>query len=469
MKGPVNLTEQLIAQCFGWQARDLPPEAADKAKYLMLDFIGVAARGALSDSSRAIHKTIAGLSLGGTNPGAVVGTGLRFPQPYDALANGAAAHSLELDDTHQASSLHPGVGVFPAALAAANVQDTDGKSFLKAVTLGFEATIRLGKAVIPGEHYARGFHPTGTCGTFGATLVVSWILGLDPTQTRSAFGIAGSQTAASMEFLTDGAWTKRLHPGWAAHNGFLAASMAKNGFRGPHDQLGGKYGFLHAYSNGGDAGKLTEDFGKPFEITRTSVKPHACCRYNQAAIDAALKLRGEHSLDPARIKTITVRMLKVALPIVCEPETRKRNPRSVVDAQFSLPFAVAVALLNGSASLADYTEDVVGDPRMQTLMNKVEYIHDTELDRNFPEEWPAAVTVETDAGVRHETLVRHPKGDPENPLTWAELEEKFRMLTNLVYSSARQDAIITAVKTLDEWQSLRELPELLAADVSVGA
>lgn len=462
----MNLTEQLIALCFDKHDCDLPPEVADKAKYFMLDFIGVAARGSRADSSRAMNDTIASLSLSSAHPGAVIGANVSFPQPYDALANGTAAHSLELDDTHQASSLHPGVGVFPAALAATTIQDMAGKSFLKAVTLGYEVTIRLGKAVIPGEHYARGFHPTGTCGAFGATMAVARILGLDETQTRSSFGIVGSQTAGSMEFLADGAWTKRLHPGWAAHSGFLAALLAQNGFSGPHDQLGGRDGFLHAYSNGGKIERLTESFAEPWEIMRTSVKPHACCRYNQAAIDAALQLRHAQQPDPAQIKKITVRMLKVALPIVCEPAEQKRHPRSVVDAQFSLPFAVAVALRNGHASLEDYTAAVIGDPQIQALMNKVEFTHDPELDRNFPVEWPAALSIEMNSGARYETTIRHPKGDPENPLTWGEMEEKFRTLTRPVYSTARQDTIVAAVKTLDEQQSLSGLLKLLPTDLA---
>ncbi|MBC7324163.1 MAG: MmgE/PrpD family protein, partial [Moorella sp. (in: Bacteria)] len=175
----------------------------------------------------------------------------------------------EMDDVSNEASLHPGVAVFPAALSAAQVNGCSGKDFLAAVVLGYEVMVRLGKALGPAKHYAQGFHPTGTCGVFGAVAAAGKIMDLSEEQLVSAFGIAGSQAAASMEFLSDGTWTKRLHPGWAAHSGLLAVFLAKKGFKGPSSILEGKSGFLRAYSPDPDYAKVTENLGQSYAIMRT--------------------------------------------------------------------------------------------------------------------------------------------------------------------------------------------------------
>jgi 2-methylcitrate dehydratase PrpD len=229
----VDITELLVRFCHQLSGERLPRDVVEKAKSHTLDFFGVASRGSLSDSSLAIARFLQALK--GIGEAVVVGTPLLAHPTYAALANGAFAHSLELDDVERESSLHPGVAVFPAALAAAELTQADGKRFIAAVVAGYEVTIRLGKALKPSAHYGRGFHPTATCGTFGAAVAAGKLLGLNEQQLLHAFGIAGSQAAGLMEFLADGAWTKRLHPGWAAHAGLIAALLAREGSpdRGP--------------------------------------------------------------------------------------------------------------------------------------------------------------------------------------------------------------------------------------------
>src|SRR5262249_58528669 len=189
-------------------------------------------------------------------------------------------------------------------------------------------------AVGPEAHYRRGFHPTGTCGTFGAAAAVARLWGLEARPLARALGIAGSQAAGSMEFLADGAWTKRFHPGWAAHAGLHAAALAQGGFTGPATILDGRFGTVTGYSDAPRVDALRAP-GSP-EILRTSVKPHACCRYMQGPIDALLELRAGHAIDPETVTRIEVGMLAAGWDIVCEPAARKRRPTSVVDAQFSL-------------------------------------------------------------------------------------------------------------------------------------
>jgi 2-methylcitrate dehydratase PrpD len=451
----IPLTRQLASFCHNLRYETLSAEVIDRAKYFFLDYLGVAVRGSLADSSQPLYRLIAGLSAAGT--GTVLGRQDRVAFPYAALANGTAAHSLELDDTHQGGSIHLGVSVFSAALAVAEHTGASGKEFLTAAVAGFEAAARLAMAVQPKEHYARGFHPTATCGTFGAAVSAGKLLGLNDVQFLSALGIAGSQAAGSMEFLTDGAWTKRLHPGWAAFSGIHAALLAREGFVGPTTILEGRDGFLKAYSLHPLPHCITDGLGTDFQILRTAVKPHACCRYSQAPIDAVLTVAKEHDLRPQDVERVTIGMLETGIPVICEPAERKCQPLSVVDAQFSLPFGVAVALVKRRAGLDEFALPMLHDPWVRKLMPKVEYVRDAELERNYPREWPAWARVTLTNGRTVSAYVQFPKGDPENPLSWDELLDKYRALAVTVWKPDQVNAVQEAVRRLEQEPDLRRV------------
>lgn len=457
----IPLTRHLAAFCHNLRYDSLPPEVIDRAKYFFLDYLGVAVRGSLSDSSQPLYRLASGVAAPGA--GTVLGRQEKTAFPYAALANGTAAHSLELDDTHQGGSIHLGVSVFSAALAVAEQIGASGKEFIAAVVAGFETAARLAMAVKPKEHYSRGFHPTATCGTFGSAVSAAKLLGLDEGQLLSALGIAGSQAAGSMEFLTDGAWTKRLHPGWAAFSGIHAALLVREGFVGPTTILEGRDGFLKAYSLHPDPGRITDGLGTDLQILQTAVKPHACCRYTQAPIDATLIVVKEYDLRPHDVKAVTVGMLETGVPVICEPAERKVQPRSVVDAQFSLPFGVAVALVKRQAGLDEFTPFMLQDAAVRTTMPKVGYVCDPELEKNYPKEWPAWVRVSLHDGREVSAHVRFPKGDPENPLSWEELIEKYRTLAGAVWQRNRLDAVQGAVQRLEQVRSLRDFTMRLSS------
>ena len=425
-----------------------------------MDFLGLAARGSLVESSRTMYRLIADIGL---NPegSVIIGTDMRAAPQYAALANGTSAHSLELDDTSKEASAHPGVVVFPAAFAAGDLTDCNGKRIIEGVIAGYEVMLRLGKALNPANHYARGFHPTGTCGAFGAAAAVSKILNLDQEQTISALGIAGSQAAGSMEFLNGGAWTKRLHPGWAAHSGIIAALLAERGFKGPSTIIEGRFGFLHSYSDGADSSKVLRDFGKPFEIMKTSMKPYACCRYKQAPIDGIISIMKENNLKAEEVKSVTLGILKAGFPLVAEPEESKYNPKNVVDAQFSMPFGAAVAILYGKASLNEYTPENIGSAQIKEIMRRVSCVEDSELDRVFPKQWPASVQIVTQDGRRFSTRIDYPKGDPENPLTQEEVLSKFNDLTSAIYPAEKRQRIVSRIRTLEREKNVKEFSKLL--------
>jgi 2-methylcitrate dehydratase PrpD len=307
-------------------------------------------------------------------------------------------------------------------------------------------------ALDPAAHHARGFHPTGTCGTFGAATAAGLILGLDAAGVCAALGIAGSQAAGSMEFLADGAWTKRLHPGWAAHAGLYAAVLAQSGYVAPADVLAGRFGTLHAYSDRSRAEALCEA-GEPI-LMRTSIKPHACCRYAQGPIDAVLTLRARHGLDPMEVTRLEVGVVDAAFAIICEPLNAKRRPASVVDAQFSLPFSVAVALVDGSAGPDRFTPERARDPLLQQVMDTVEPAHDAALTARYPTVWPAWVRVTLRDGRSFEEHVEHPTGDPERFPTLDVLEAKFRHLAGRTLAEDEVDTLVTAIT------GLRRLPDV---------
>ncbi len=439
-------TRELVAFLHGLSADTLPDAVLDRARYFLLDYLGVAIRGSREESARAAQRMVE--KNGGQGPCTVLGTPIRALPGFAAFANGTAAHGIEMDDTHSGGSIHLGATMYSAALALAETRpETPAGQFFAAVVAGFEAAARIAMAVQPKEHYALGFHPTATCGVFGAAITSAKLLKLTAEQTLDAFGIAGSMAAGSMEFLAEGAWTKRIHPGLAAQNGIQAALLAAEGYRGPHRILEGRDGFLRGYSRHALPERLTAGLGESFEILQTAVKPHACCRYMQGPIDAILELMRRHAIDAAGIRRIEIAVLEAGWGLVCDPREKKYSPESIVDAQFSMPFGAAVAVVHAAAGLDQFTLDQIHSPRVRQMMSKVALVTDARLEESFPREWPARVTIELDSGERYEHFVRYPKGDPENPLTWDETATKFRALAGGMLPEDRCDRVIAQVRT----------------------
>ena len=453
------ITRTLVHFSCSLNSSDLSDEVVEHAKYLLLDYLGVAIAGSLTESSQPVYRMLSRSASSG--PCTVIGTASQTSPESAALANGTAAHSVELDDTHQAGSIHPGVVIFSTAIALSGIQpDVDSGQFLAAVVTGYEVAARLAMALQPKYHYELGFHPTSTCGVFGAAVTAAKLLRLSEAQLLSAVGIAGSMAAGSLEFLADGTWTKRLHPGLAAQNGILAAKLAAEGFQGPTTILEGRDGFLWTYSRKSKPDLVIQDLGQNFEIMRTSIKPHACCRYMQSPIDGLIELAVKHDIYPEQIERVEVTVLEAGWGLVCEPRKRKYAPSNVVDAQFSMPFGAAVALTHRAAGLDQFTGESFRSPQIKALMGKVVLEKDKRIERNFPEEWPAIVQIHLKNGKQFEKRVRYPKGDPENPLTWQELSAKFHSLAMRVFPKTCCDQIINMVNRMNSPAELRRIWKL---------
>jgi 2-methylcitrate dehydratase PrpD len=443
---PPEYTGELVEFLHGISADNLPADVLDRARYFLLDYLSVAIRGSLEESARCVQRMVA--RIGSVGCATLIGTAIRTSPALAALANGTSSHGIEQDDTHSGGSIHLGTTMYSVALALSEMlPETTSRHFLAAVVAGYEAAARIAMAVQAKEQYQLGFHPTQTCGVFGAAVTASKILNLTAGQTLAAVGIAGSMAAGSMEFLAEGAWTKRIHSGLAARNGIEAALLAAEGFVAPRHALEGRDGFLHAYSRKPVPDHLFADLGQSFEILHTAVKPHACCRYMQGPIDAILEIMRERNVDTQRIVNIEVAVLEAGWDIVCEPRHKKYHPESAVDAQFSMPFGAAVAALYGAAGLDQFTADLARAPQVRRMMGKVTLMKDIRIEKTFPREWPAHVAIILDDGRRYDKFVRYPKGDPENPLTWDEMASKFRSLAGRVLSADRCNSIIERIAT----------------------
>ena len=432
---------------------------ATQVRYLLLDHAANSLGGLDAESTRTVRRFVASRPGESPAPG-----GLRAPEEYAALVAGVSAHALESDDTHQPSSSHPGSAVFPTALALAESTKADFEAFAGAVVAGYEVIARIGEAATAAGQYDRGFHPTGTVGVFGAAVTAGRLLGLDAAQLRSALGIALSQSAGSMAFLDGGAWTKRLHPGWAAHAGIIAARLAALGYIGPIDPIAGRSGFLQAYSDVSEPGALTAGLETAdLAIHTTSIKAYACCRYNQAPIDAILTLVRAHDITPGDVARVRVGVLEAGWSIVAEPEAEKRRPASIVDAQFSMPYAAAVAVLHRAAGTRQFRPDAIASPDAAAFMDRVDCYRSERLEAIFPRHWPAEVEIElTDGRVLRE-YVEGAKGDPERPLSPAELEAKFADLTDRTLTPDGRMRVVEAIRGLGDNTSPCDLARLLGS------
>ncbi len=433
------------------QKNILPAEVQERVRYLLLDYLAVTLRGSRLPSSLAAY-TLLDAMPGAHLPGGVtlLGKVQTAEASWAAFVNGVAAHGLEMDDVENLSSLHPGVVVFPAALALAEQIDSSLDDFYSAIVAGYEVTLRVGAALNPASAYERGFHPTAICGALGSAAASARLLHLTPEQTNMALGIAGSMASGSMAYLDDGAWTKRLHPGWSSHAGITAARLAATGFVGPTNILESRYGLLHAYSAASDVQRLERTASSDFAIMDVSLKPYACCRYMHSPIDCLLHIFNTEHPNVQHIKHVRCGVVTGGHGLVVDPIEQKRNVSTIVDAQFSMPFGAAIALVTGQAGLAVFTEEWIQDTEVKALMQRVECCALPELDDYYPDEWRASATVEMLDGRIFEATTRFALGDPHNPLSWEQLIARFHELVQPVMADKeKRHAIIAHVQHLE--------------------
>jgi 2-methylcitrate dehydratase PrpD len=435
---------------------DIPPEVLDRAKALTLDFLGSAIRARRdAESTPSLLKMLEALALDGTGNSTVFGDTKTWTPAVAALLNGAFGHSLDFDDTHADSSLHASAPVVPAAFAVGEMVGASGRDVLTAIVAGYEVCCRLGNALDPTSHYARGFHPTATAGTYGAAAAAAKLFGLSEQQIISAFGVSGSQAAGSLQFLVNGAWNKRYQVGAAAMNGVIAATLARNDFVGATESIEGKHGLLVGYSDNAHPDKAVSGLGTSYETMKIGVKPYPSCRYTHAALDAIIAMRREHNLTPDQIKRVEVGLHRNGIRLTGDAET-KRHPRSIVGGQFSMYFTGAVALDQGRFGWDDY--DRLGEASIDALADKFEVVQDDRLEIGRSHPFGARVSITTGDGV-HERLFADPSGEPDSFPDAATMQQKFLTLARPVLSG-RAEQFADAILSLERFERVEKATQL---------
>jgi len=460
------VTRQFAEFVAGLSYDALPVEVPERVKALALDLVGIALRARNEAESTAPMIAAAG-RLGLTGGACtVIGDAAGYAPPGAAMLNGTLGHSLDFDDTHAPGSLHPSAPIVPAALAAAEMTGADGRAVITAAVAGYETQIRLALALDPAAHYDRGFHPTATCGAFGAAAAAGRLLGLDPEGYANAFGIVLSMSAGSMQYLVNGAWTKRSHVGHAAMCGLIGATLAREGYKGAAEAIEGKWGFLHAYAPAADAAKAVSGLGSRWETLKIAVKPYPSCRYGHAPLDGILTLAREHGIRAEDVEEVVVGLPEPGWKLIGDPEPAKQAPKSVVDGQFSMAFCAAVALRSGGFGWDDYARHL-GDPVTLALCKRVKTWVDPRAQADFQKNMSGSVRIKTRRG-QFDTYVQVAKGEPENFVSAAELRAKFDGLTGPYLSARRRDQLAGALLDLEQAKDVGTVLRLTRPDATSG-
>jgi 2-methylcitrate dehydratase PrpD len=459
-----SLISEDLAQFVGSFSTDRIPAAVTvRAKHLILDAVGIALASTTYDFA---HRAITAISgLAGSGDSAVIGMPARLPLRDAALINGILVHGLDFDDTHSGGVIHATASVLPTVLAVGARQRASGREMLAAYVLGVEVAARLG-AVAKGAFHQVGFHPTGLIGAFACTLAAGRLMGLGEKQLVMAQGLTLSAGSGSLEFLEDGAWNKRFHPGWAAVAGITAAALAQQGFVGAKRAYEGRFGLYASHlQNHFDSANLalaTKGLGETWELLQVAVKPYPACHFVHACVDAAVALVHEQKLDPGEIERVQALVPAEVVKTVCEPAANKRRPANSYDAQFSIPFTVAAALRRGRFTLDELEDEALGDAEILKLADRVNY----EIDpaSTFPRHYTGEVIVTTRGGrtFRHREAVN--RGNGERPLSEAAIIEKFRANAARAVARDRARRVETLLLSLDEAADVRAVADNMASE-----
>lgn len=452
----MTTTTQTAAQRFaefasGLRAEKLPQEVTETACLHVLDTLGCGlAASALAEASYVVSGAEEGA---GTGPATGIGVVHGLPAAEAAFVNGVLCHALDFDDTHAESVVHVSAAVTPAALAAGEAAGADGATVLAAVVAGNEVSTRVGAAA-GGVFHARGLHPSGVCGVFGATAAAARARGLDAAATAHALGIAGSMASGLLEFLADGADTKRLHPGWAAQAGITAARLAAHGATGPATVFEGRRGFYATYLAGVevDLAPGLAGLGSEWNTPQIAYKPYPACHYTHAPVDALAKVLRENPIRPDEVARIVAYTDKTGVDLVLEPAADKVRPRTPYDAKFSLPYCLASLLVRGSVEVASFTADAITDEAVLALTPRVGY--ETREYSPRPDAFGGGVRVETTDGRTFEAELRYQRGSTENPLTEDDVRGKYRANAGLALRADDVRGLEDAVTTLGQQSGL---------------
>ena len=436
---PRSVAERITDQALALDVSAIPAAVRTRVEELLIDVVGLCVAARNTDYIKAV---VASVDSGG--PATAIGHKTTYAPETAAMINGCAAHGEDFDDTFEGGPVHSSAVIMPAVLAACERFGCDGQAAFKGMVVGIETLCRL-SMVIPKAIHKSGFHPTGVLGAMAATLAVSVTMGLNRKQTVDALGIAGSMASGIIEYLAEGAWTKRLHAGWAAKIGIQAARFGQQGFLGPRTVFEGTHGFYYAFARNanGDYSVLTEGFGSKWYTDVITFKPYATGTMNQPYVDCALRL-AKRGIKPEDVTDILCETAEGYVHRLWDPLPSKHRPANDYAAKFSAPFNIAVAFVTGGAGLAAFTEETVRDERILALSSKVRYVVDP--NNPYPKAYTGHVRMTLKDGSVVEERQGHIRGGAQEPLTRAEIEDKFRRNAAFGgWSEAQMAAFLNAV------------------------
>ncbi|MEI5674405.1 MULTISPECIES: MmgE/PrpD family protein [unclassified Nocardioides] len=450
-----TLAQQLGAFAERTSFADLPDEVVDSVRKRVLDTLGIAVAAAPLETSRAARDWAR--SQGGRPVASAVGVPERLPAGLAAFVNGVLAHSLDYDDTHLPSVLHPSATIVPVALAVAEREGASGAELVRAIALGLETCVRLGmagydEAAKNSTFFEHGQHATSICGAMGGSVTAAVLMGGRADAVVDSLGVAASMASGIIEANRTGGTVKRLHCGWAAHAAVSAAELVAFGLTGPPTVLEGRFGFYQAWLHGDfDPGAVVDGLGETWAVPDIFFKPYPANHFTHAAVDAAARLR-EQGVTPDRVERLTLGVPAPNLRTIGEPIEVKRTPETGYMAQFSGPYAVAVGLLGGAglgAGVEDYTDELARDPERRALMAKVDVVPDERCTAIFPTQFPAVLTARLTDGTELVEEVLTTRGGPQRPLSFDELSAKFRANAGRTLAADRVEGLARACAELE--------------------
>ena len=453
----MNETRSLAEFVARLRYEDLPQAVVDQACRIILDTLGCALSAWSEDPEKSRIALDIAKQYGSAEGASVIGVaGVRSQAAFAALANGILANAADNDDTHKRALLHTGSVVVPPALALAQTQGLSGRDLIVALVAGYEVAVRVGMAVMP-THY-RYWHSTATNGTFGAAACAAKALKLDADGVQRTLGLAGTQAAGLNTFFESGDMTKSIHPGKAAFNGILSAQLARLGATSPPAILEHPKGYLNAYSAEPKPEKLLQGLGTSWEILQNGFKYFPSILASHSPIQATLAIVQKHSIDPAEIAGISNETYNTV-----KSHFSNKDVATVMAARVSVPYCIAIAAIDRKLTQAQFLPARINDPLVRRVLAQTEVIADAELNQLYPEKFPARVTIRLKNGTSFQETVLFPKGDPQDPLTAAELEAKFRDNASALLGNARTEELLQAIRDLPRSPGVAHLSAVLHA------
>ncbi len=436
----------------------LPIEVVEVTKKLIMDTLAVSLCGSAEAGVKELVEIFKG--WGGKEQSTLWVFGDRLPSISAAQANATMAHASDYDDTHDPSPIHTGVVAVPTALAIAEIgEKIDGRKLITAVALAADLAVRLCMACKI-TMVESGWHYTTLHGNFNAAVVAGKLLGFDEETLVNTFGLAYHQAGGNLQATHDGVLAKRIGPGFAVRNGIMAAMMAQQGITGAKNVLEGRHGLFNVYHRGMyNPEMLTANLGEKYEVVDLSFKPYPCCRMNHSSIDATLAIMNENRMGPEDIEAVTIRVNSDAMGSVCEPLEIKRNPRTIVDAQFSIPWTVAMAVTHGKVGLEAFTEKAIKDRATLSFSQKVIPRIDESLGKKGITS--AIVEIKTKHGRVYSKRVDNPYGSPENPMSMDAIVEKFRDCASHAARPVNKDRVEKLIQLISKLESVSDVRQVV--------